>query len=71
MLKNKKVITSTIEMGRPTNTIETPQVIVGSARTNFIPIQKKVRKRRGIPIGENIRDAIKSIKGRKLNEQKD
>ena len=63
MVSNNKVITSTIEMGRPTNMIETPQVTAKCARTDFIQALKKVSQRRSVPIGENVRDAIKSIKG--------
>ncbi len=64
MTSSNRVITSTIEMGRPTNTIETPQIAPKYARTDFIQALKKVSQRRSVPIGENVRDAIKSIKGK-------
>lgn len=60
---NNKIITSTIEMGRPTLTIETPNIEAKCARTDFFQALKKVSQRRNVPIGENVRDAIKSIKG--------
>ena len=64
MVNNNKVITSTIEMGRPTVVAETPQVMPKCARTDFFQALKKVSQRRSVPIGENVRDAIKSIKGK-------
>lgn len=62
MASNNKVITSTIEMGRPTIVTETPRIPWAFARTDFF--LKKVSKRRSVPIGENVRDAIDSIKGK-------
>lgn len=64
MTSNNKVITSTIEMGRPTIVAETPRIPGAFARTDFFNALKKVSKRRSVPIGENIRDAIDSIKGK-------
>jgi len=63
--RSSKVFTSTIEMGRPTGTIETPQVTVVYARTDLFDAPKKASKRRSMLIGENVRDAIDSIKGKK------
>ncbi len=60
----KKGITSTLEMGRTTIVAETPQIPRVFARTDFLDALKKVSKKRGIPIGENVRDAIDSIKGK-------
>lgn len=64
MTSNNKVITSTIEMGRPTVVAETTQIPGAFARTDLLYALKKVSKRRSIPIGENARDAIDSIKGK-------
>ena len=64
MTSNNKVFTSTTEMGRPTFVAETPQITGLFARTDLLDALKKVSKRHSIPIGENVRDAIDSIKGK-------
>ncbi|MBI4180920.1 MAG: hypothetical protein HY528_03220 [Chloroflexi bacterium] len=69
MASNKtKVITSTVEMGRTTVSIEIPRIPVAFTRTDFFDVPKKASKKSSIPIGENVRNAIESIKGTKVSQ---
>ena len=47
MPTNKKVLTSTIEMGRPTIIAETPQVVSEVTTTDFLATLKRVSRRKG------------------------
>ena len=61
---NQRVLTSTVEMGRPTIVIETPQIPSQVAKTDFLQTLRKVSRKMDSPIGENVRSTVKALKRR-------
>ena len=64
MSTTKRVLTSTVEMGRPTIVMETPQIPPQVAKTNFLQTLRKVSRKLDSPIGENVRSTVRALKGK-------
>ena len=64
MSTTKGVLTSTVEMGRPTIVMGTPQIPPQVAKTDILLALKKVSRKLDSPIGENVRSTVRALKGK-------
>ncbi len=64
MSTTKGVLTSTVEMGRATIVMGTPQIPPQVTKTDFLLALKKVSRKLDSPVGENIRSTVRALKGR-------